>query len=56
MAWRAQEIAPSSTLVEVEMTGWVIYGAGALVVGLFWEGFRALQRLNSRYEAPEGNV
>ena len=51
MAWRAYDIAPSSSFVEVEMAGWVMYGVMALVLGLLWELLRAYHRLNHRHNS-----
>lgn len=52
MAWRAYEIAPEYTAVQVEMAGWLALGALLLTFGFFWELLRWYQRMDRRY-APE---
>lgn len=49
MAWRAYEIAPEYSDVQVEMAGWVMLGALLLAVGFFWELLRWYQRMDRRY-------
>ena len=55
MAWRAYSISPSSTLVEVEMVGWMMLGAGLLVLVLLWELVRRYLRLNERHAGSTGS-
>jgi len=52
MAWRAYEIAPAYSAVQVELTGCVMLAATLLAVGFFWELLRWYQRMDRRY-APE---
>lgn len=52
MAWRAYEIAPEHTAVQVKMAGWMMLGAVLLTVGFFWELARWYLRMDRRY-APE---
>ena len=49
MDWRANEVAPASSAVQVEMAGWVICGAALLVAGLLWELSRRWQRADQKY-------
>ena len=48
MAYRGYETAPDSSAMQVEMAGWVLYGAVAIAVGVLWELLRAGVRLNER--------
>jgi uncharacterized BrkB/YihY/UPF0761 family membrane protein len=52
MAWRAYEVAPKYSAVQVEMAGWVMVGALLSAVGFIWELLRWYQRMDRRY-APE---
>jgi hypothetical protein len=49
MAWRAYEIAPEYSAVQVEMAGWMVVGSLLLAVSFFWELARWYQRMDRRY-------
>ena len=52
IAWRAYETAPSSSGVEVEMSGWVMVGGLLLILLALWEAVRAYAALNRTYARP----
>jgi hypothetical protein len=56
MAWRAYSISPSSTLVQVEMAGWVMLGAALLVLIVLWEIARGYLQLNQRHPVSKGSA
>jgi hypothetical protein len=56
MAWRAYSISPSSTLVQVEMAGWIILGAALLVLIVLWEMVRSYLHLNHRHGVSKGSA
>jgi len=49
VAWRAYEIAPEYSTVQVEMAGWIVLGSVVLAAGFFWELLRWYQRMDRRY-------
>lgn len=49
MAWRAFEIAPEYSAVQIEMMDWMFWGSVLLVLGLFWELLRWYQRMDRRF-------
>lgn len=49
MAWRAHDIAPQYSAVQVEMTAWLMVGSLLLVVGFLWELVRWYQRMDRRF-------
>ncbi|HVJ70548.1 MAG TPA: hypothetical protein VM531_03405 [Sphingomicrobium sp.] len=51
-AWRAYEIAPEYSAVQIEMMGWVFWGSMLLALGFFWELVRWYQRMDRRFQ-PE---
>jgi hypothetical protein len=48
-AWRAYEIAPEYSPVQVEMMMWVAIGSLLLAIGFFWELLRWYQRMDRRF-------
>lgn len=49
MAWRAFDIAPEYSDVQIEMMGWHQLGLLLLAVGFFWGLVRWYQRMDRRY-------
>jgi len=45
MAWRANYISPTSSMVEIEMLGWVFVGGLLLVAIGLWELVRRYQAI-----------
>ena len=56
MSWRAYSISPSSTLVQVEMVGWVMLGVALLVLIVLWELVRSYLHLNQRHAVSKGSA
>jgi hypothetical protein len=49
MAWRAYEIAPEYSVVQIDMMGWLMLGPCLIAAGCLWEMVRWYQGMDRRY-------
>jgi hypothetical protein len=53
MAWRAFELSPDYSVVQLEMMRWLLPGATLVLAGLLWELVRWYQHMDSRYSSGQ---